>query len=36
MAKQVVNPIERHLEKALLGAAGIALIAVIVLYVVRF
>ena len=35
MAKQVVNPIERHVEKALLGLAGIALIAVIVMYVVR-
>lgn len=35
MAKQVVNPIERHVEKALLGVAGIALIAVIVIYGVR-
>ncbi|MCH7992975.1 MAG: hypothetical protein IIB57_00875 [Planctomycetes bacterium] len=35
MAKQVVNPIERHVEKALLGVAGIALIAVIVMYAVR-
>lgn len=35
MAKQVINPIERHVEKALLGVAGIALIAVIVMYAVR-
>ncbi|MCH7924476.1 MAG: DMT family transporter [Planctomycetes bacterium] len=35
MAKQVVNPIERHVEKAVLGVAGIALIAVIVMYAVR-
>ena len=35
MAKQVVNPIERHLEKGLLGVFGIVLIAVIVMYAVR-
>ena len=35
MAKQVVNPIERHVEKAVLGVAGIVLIAVIVMYAVR-
>ena len=35
MAKQLVNPIEQHVEKALLGFAGIALIAVVVMYVVR-
>ena len=35
MAKQVVNPIERHIEKALLAVAGIALIGVIVMFVVR-
>lgn len=35
MAKQLVNPVEQHVEKALLGFAGIALIAVVVMYVVR-
>ncbi len=34
MAKQLVNPIERHVEKAILGLAGLALIAVIARYVV--
>jgi len=35
MAKQLVNPIERHLEKGILGVAGLALVGSIVLYVVR-
>lgn len=35
MAKQVVNPIERHIEKGVLGVAGIALIGVIVMFGVR-
>ena len=34
MAKQLVNPIERHLEKAVLGLTGLALVAVIALYLV--
>ncbi len=34
MAKQLVNPIERHAEKAVLGLAGLALVAVIALYLV--
>jgi len=34
MAKQLVNPIERHVEKAVLGLTGLALVAVIALYLV--
>lgn len=34
MAKQVVNPFERHVEKGLLVVAGLVLIGVIVMYVV--
>ena len=34
MAKQLVNPFERHLEKAVLGLAALALIYVVVTYVV--
>ena len=34
MAKQLVNPIERHIEKAVLGVAVPVLIVVIVLYLV--
>jgi len=34
MAKQLVNPIERHVEKAVLGAAGLVLVSVVVLYAV--
>ena len=34
MAKQLVNPIERHVEKAALGIAGFLLLTVIVKYVV--
>jgi len=34
MAKQLVHPIERHVEKAVLGLTGLALVAVIALYVV--
>ena len=34
MAKQLVNPIERHVEKAALGIAGLLLIGVIVKYLV--
>ena len=34
MAKQLVNPIERHVEKAVLGLTGLALVAVIALCVV--
>ena len=34
MAKQLVNPIERHVEKAVLGLTGLALAAVIALYLV--
>ncbi len=34
MAKQLVNPIERHLEKAVLGVTGLLLVAVIALYLV--
>ncbi len=34
MAKQLVNPFERHVEKAVLGIAGLALIYVVALYVV--
>jgi hypothetical protein len=34
MAKQLVNPFERHLEKAALGLTAIALIYVVVTYVV--
>jgi hypothetical protein len=33
MAKQLVNPIERHVEKAVLGIAGLLLIGVVVKYV---
>lgn len=35
MAKQLVNPFERHVEKAVLGLAGLALVASIATYVVR-
>ncbi|MBI4718505.1 MAG: hypothetical protein HY763_11915 [Planctomycetes bacterium] len=35
MAKQVVGPVERHLEKAVVGIAGLFLIGVIALYLVR-
>src|SRR5262245_40492580 len=34
MAKQLVNPIERHAEKAVLALAGLALVYVIARYVV--
>ena len=34
MAKQLVNPIERHVEKAVLGLTGLALIAAIGLFLV--
>ena len=34
MAKQVVSPIERHVEKVVLGLMGIGLIAVIAMYLV--
>lgn len=34
MAKQLVNPIERHLEKGVLAVAGLLLIGVVVVYVV--
>lgn len=34
MAKQLVNPVERHLEKAVLGAAGLVLLGVAVKYVI--
>lgn len=34
MAKQLVNPIERHVEKAVLGLAGLTLVAVIALFLV--
>lgn len=34
MAKQLVNPIERHLEKGVLGVAGLVLIGVVAVYVV--
>ncbi len=34
MAKQLVNPLERHVEKAVLGLTGLALVAVIALYLV--
>jgi len=34
MAKQLVNPLERHVEKAMLGLAGLGLVAVIALYLV--
>ncbi len=34
MAKQLVHPIERHVEKAVLGLTGLALVAVIALYLV--
>lgn len=34
MAKQMVNPLERHLEKAVLGAAALGLVYVIVQYLV--
>ncbi len=34
MAKQLVNPIERHVEKAVLGVTALALVAVIALYLV--
>lgn len=34
MAKQLVNPIERHVEKAVLGLTGLTLVAVIALYLV--
>ncbi|MDO8632216.1 MAG: hypothetical protein Q7R41_17165 [Phycisphaerales bacterium] len=33
MAKQLVNPIERHVEKAVLGIAGLLLVGVVVKYV---
>lgn len=32
MAKQLINPIERHVEKAVLGVAGLGLVAAIGLY----
>lgn len=35
MAKQLVNPLERHVEKAILGVTGLALIGSIALYLVR-
>jgi hypothetical protein len=34
MAKQLVNPIERHVEKAVLGLAGLALVAIIARFVI--
>ncbi|MEK6799979.1 MAG: hypothetical protein AABZ12_13520 [Planctomycetota bacterium] len=34
MAKQLVNPLERHVEKAVVGVAGVILIGVIAQYVV--
>ncbi len=34
MAKQLVNPIERHLEKAVLGVAGLVLVVVVGKYAV--
>lgn len=34
MAKQLVGPIERHVEKAVVGAAGLFLIGVLALYLV--
>ncbi len=34
MAKQLVNPIERHVEKGVLGVTGLVLIGVIVFYLV--
>ena len=34
MAKQLVNPIERHIEKAIVGVAGLVLLGAIARYLV--
>lgn len=34
MAKQLVGPVERHLEKAVVGLAGVLLVGVVVVYLV--
>ena len=34
MAKQMINPVERHFEKGVLGAAVLMLIGIIALYLI--